>query len=150
MVPRTALAAIPENVRCKKRARLMSSIVLGLPSIAERCTTCWGLIHLGVAPYVLRRVISLDRSYSRHDVWIRAIERCLRQMQKPDTLGFVVDEPGGVAGRLTLEDLLGAIVGEFQTNMMRSYEQITPVDDARSVWMLDGVATDRAEVLSRI
>ena len=51
----------------------------------------------------------------------------------------VVDEYGGVAGVLTVKDLLGALVGDLRDEFDRPEEQaVTPIDPSR--WLIDGAA----------
>jgi CBS domain containing-hemolysin-like protein len=136
MVPRTALAAIPENssleqVVCAFQQHRYSR----LPVYRGSLDDVLGFVHVkDVVPYVLQpEEFRLERMLQppMYVVDNARLEDVLRQMQKAKMhFGFVVDEHGGVEGIITLEDLLEEIVGEISDEHDEEVnEQITPVDD---------------------
>jgi CBS domain containing-hemolysin-like protein len=143
MVPRTALAAIPENSSLEDIVRAFEQHRYSrLPVYRDSLDNVLGFIHVkDVAPYVLHPgEFRLDRVLQppMYVVDTARLEDVLRQMQKAKThFGFVVDEHGGVEGIITLEDLLEEIVGEISDEHDEEVnEQITPVDDR--TFILDG------------
>jgi len=60
--------------------------------------------------------------------------RLFRRLQKEKThLAIIVDEYGGVAGMLTIEDLLEEIVGEIEDEYDRAEEKITILKDGAAL-----------------
>lgn len=75
-----------------------------------------------------------------------SINQLLEQMQQKQIhLAVVIDEYGGMAGVLTLEDVLEQIVGEVQDEFDEEEEQITEKD---GLTILDGLVS-MTEVLER-
>jgi CBS domain containing-hemolysin-like protein len=143
MVPRTALAAIPENSSLEQIVRSFQQHHYSrLPVYRGSLDDVLGFVHVkDVVPYVLQpEEFRLERVLQPplYLVDTARLEDVLRQMQKAKMhFGFVVDEHGGVEGIITLEDLLEEIVGEISDEHDEEVnEQITPVDDR--TFILDG------------
>jgi CBS domain containing-hemolysin-like protein len=143
MVPRTALAAIPENSSLEQIVRSFQQHPYSrLPVYRGSLDDVLGFVHVkDVVPYVLQpEEFRLERVLQppMYVVDNARLEDVLRQMQKAKMhFGFVVDEHGGVEGIITLEDLLEEIVGEISDEHDEEVnEQITPVDDR--TFILDG------------
>lgn len=95
--------------------------LIGVPDISER-----------TAKDYLRETIFLPRSKRCRDVFSEMRQRKIQ-------LAVVVDEYGGTAGIVTLEDLLEAIVGNIQDEYDDEEEEIVASGDG--AFVLDGAAT---------
>ena len=63
----------------------------------------------------------------------------LREMQREKQhMRIVIDEYGGVAGVVTIEDLLEEIVGRISDEHEHDSEQDAPVHEAGGTWLVPG------------
>lgn len=76
----------------------------------------------------------------------RTVAEVLAEMRTRAHVALVVDEYGGFAGMVTLEDLVEEIVGEFRREHDR--EDVTLQADGGGAWLLSGAA--HAEELERL
>ena len=133
MVPRTAMAAIPNDCSLERITEAFSRHRYSrLPVYRNSLDDVVGFIHSkDVMPYLLR-----PHEFHLEDVLqaplflpdTARLEDVLRQMQKAKIhFAFVVDEHGGLEGIITLEDLLEEIVGEISDEHDEEVrEQIQP------------------------
>jgi CBS domain containing-hemolysin-like protein len=69
----------------------------------------------------------------------KKVNELLREMQREKQhMGIVIDEYGGVAGLVTIEDLIEAIVGEIQDEHDDEADEDAPVEEAEGTWLLPG------------
>ena len=90
------------------------------------------------------------RRIMRQAYYIPETKRCGELLQEMTTshvqMAVVVDEYGGTAGLITLEDLLEAIVGNIQDEYDNEAEEISKIDD--NTFTIDGItAIDEVEEL---
>jgi CBS domain containing-hemolysin-like protein len=121
MVPRTEMVWIEEDKSASQALALaLRSGFSRLPVIGETVDDVLGVVYLkdlvrrgqsGDAALVLVRDVMRPASYvpeSKH------VDELLREMQAERThMAIVVDEYGGTAGLITIEDILEEIVGEI-------------------------------------
>jgi CBS domain containing-hemolysin-like protein len=69
----------------------------------------------------------------------KKVNELLREMQRQKQhMGIVIDEYGGVAGLVTIEDLLEAIVGNIEDEHDTQVEEDEPVQEPEGTWVLPG------------
>ena len=76
----------------------------------------------------------------------RTVAEVLAEMRTRAHVALVVDEYGGFAGLVTLEDLLEEIVGDIRDEHEREQVEVVPQDDGS--WILSGLA--HAEEIERL
>lgn len=141
MVPRIDMVTVEADTSLAEAGALfLSSGLSRIPVIGEDTDDIVGVLYLRD---VAR--ISLDkkgaprgatvRSLAREAVFIPELKKAddaLRDMQASSThLAFVVDEHGGIAGLVTLEDLLEELVGEIRDEFDRGAPEATALADGR-------------------
>jgi putative hemolysin len=69
----------------------------------------------------------------------KKVNELLREMQRQKQhMGIVIDEYGGVAGLVTIEDLLEAIVGNIEDEHDTQVAEDAPVQEPEGTWVLPG------------
>jgi CBS domain containing-hemolysin-like protein len=69
----------------------------------------------------------------------KKVNELLREMQREKQhMGIVIDEYGGVAGLVTIEDLIEAIVGEIEDEHDDEADEDAPVEEAEGTWVVPG------------
>ena len=69
----------------------------------------------------------------------KKVNELLREMQRQKQhMSIVIDEYGGVAGLVTIEDLLEAIVGEIQDEHDEETDGEAPVEEPEGTWVVPG------------
>ena len=69
----------------------------------------------------------------------KKVNELLREMQRQKQhMSIVIDEYGGVAGLVTIEDLLEAIVGEIQDEHDEETDGDAPVEEPEGTWVVPG------------
>jgi CBS domain containing-hemolysin-like protein len=135
MTPRTEIVALPITVTVREaRDRIIESKYSRLPVYREQIDNVEGIIYMRdllqcwpegkedekIGPY-LRPVYFVPET--------KAVADLLEEMQKAHVqLAMVVDEYGGVAGLVTVEDILEEIVGEIEDEDTEQEEIIEIVE----------------------
>ena len=122
MVPRTEMVAVPSDMPARELRKLIISTGHSrIPIYEETVDNVLGVLHVkdflvaenedaGMPP----KFASLIRA-SFYVPEVMKISELLREFQRRKThLAIVVDEYGGTAGVVTLEDIIEEIVGEIQ------------------------------------
>jgi CBS domain containing-hemolysin-like protein len=141
MVPRIDMVTVEADTSLADAGALfLSSGLSRIPVIGDDTDDIVGVLYLRD---VAR--ISLDkksaprgasvRSLAHEPVFIPELKKAddaLRDMQASSThLAFVVDEHGGIAGLVTLEDLLEELVGEIRDEFDRGAPEASALPDGR-------------------
>lgn len=140
MVPRTDMITIDGDRVCRQALNL--SIRSGhsrIPVVGEDSDDVLGLLYL---KDVIRRVSSDAHGATVPVTEVmrpmpfvpesKPVDALLRQMQRDQThLVLVIDEYGGTAGLVTIEDILEEIVGEIVDEYDRETPEVEPLADGR-------------------
>lgn len=119
MVPRVDIKAISVDASEDEVRKAVDSLYSRLPVFGEGLDNIIGILHMKDLMRCLARneVYQLSR-LARPAYFVpesMKIGKILQEMQKRKThMAIVVDEYGGTAGLLTMEDILEEIVGEIQ------------------------------------
>lgn len=137
MTPRTDVTAV--DVEDSLPDVLKSAVENGysrLPVYEEDIDHIIGILYIkDLLPYVGRNLPKsvTVRSLLRATLFVPDTKKCdelFEEMnQKHLQMAIVVDEYGGVAGIVTIEDLLESIVGNMQDEFDHEEEEITQLDD---------------------
>jgi len=121
MTPRTEIVALPKSATVREvRDLIIESRHSRLPVYRDQIDNVEGIIYVRD----LLPSLSMGKADSSIEPYIRPVyfvpetkpvAKLLREMQKAHAyLAMVVDEYGGVAGLVTVEDILEEIVGEIE------------------------------------
>ena len=123
MVPRTDMVTIEATAKPEKAMRLLLNRALSrVPVRAKDADDIVGVLHLRDVARVLTESKKSSRQttaaeLSRPVLFVpdsKKADETLRQMQQASNhLAMVVDEYGGIAGLVTLEDLIEELVGDI-------------------------------------
>jgi putative hemolysin len=96
------------------------------------------LLHIADAAASTQTVASIQRPAALVPETKR-VNELLREMQREKQhMSVVIDEYGGVAGLVTIEDLLEEIVGRISDEHEYDSEQDAPVHEAGGTWLVPG------------
>lgn len=130
MVPRIDMVCIEKNATISELINLIKQKGhTRIPVYEERIDNIRGMIHAkDLLPYMDRADENIDlEQLARPALFTpetKQIDDLLREFQEQKThMAIVVDEYGGTAGLVTLEDILEEIVGEIQDE----YDRETPL-----------------------
>ena len=138
MTPRTEIAALPKDATVRDaRTLIIESKHSRLPVYRDQIDNVEGIIYLRD----LLPSLSMGKADAQIAPFIRPyyavpetkpVDELLREMQKAHVyMAIVIDEYGGVAGLVTVEDILEEIVGEIEDEDISGEEQeITPAGDS--------------------
>jgi len=151
MTPRTDVEAVEADDTIDDALKAsVDNGVSRLPVYEEDIDHVVGVLYIkDLLPYVgkaLPEVVTV-RSMMREPLFVPVTKKCgelfsdmtARHIQ----MAMVVDEYGGIAGIVTMEDLLESIVGNMQDEYDNEQEEVTQIDDNR--YEVDGT-TDIEEV----
>ncbi len=140
MVPRTDMVTIDSGTTCRKAMSLfLRSGFSRIPVVGEGSDDVLGLLYFRD---VVRRVnadpeastLEIDR-LMRPMVFVpdsKPVDDLLREMQRDQThFAVVIDEYGGTAGLVTIEDILEEIVGEIADEYDREGPGVEDLGDGR-------------------
>ena len=132
MVPRTDVTAIPHDASVDEILRLfVEEGHTRLPVYRDTLDTVVGLVHVkDVLPLIAHPELILLHDLLRPTTfvpWNTPIARVLRDLQRQSQhFAVVVDEYGGVAGIVTLEDIVEQIVGDIRDEFDDEQPDVTP------------------------
>jgi len=142
MTPRTEMAAIPESATLAELVEVVARVRHSrIPVYRGTVDHVVGIVntrdvfeHWGETGAI--RAVDLSRPVSVVPETKRVSE-LLREFQRQQVqIAIVVDEYGGTAGLVTLEDLLEEIVGEIRDEYDRESESV--VDEGNGVFVVSG------------
>lgn len=137
MTPRTDVAAVDVEDNLEEALRIgVDDGYSRLPVYEEDIDHIIGILHIkDLLPYVGREVpkeVSL-RNLVRETYFVPETKHCgdlfSEMTAKHMQMAIVVDEYGGVAGIVTVEDLLESIVGNMQDEFDDEEEEITQLNE---------------------
>ena len=141
MVPRTEIVAIPDDTTVAGVVEVLKqSPFTRLPVYHEDLDHIVGVIHVkdvvGAAPERLVRDIMRKPLYLPETTHL---DRALAQFRRERVqLAIVVDEFGGTAGLVTLEDVIEELVGEVQDEFDREAPMLR---EEGGVYLINGLMT---------
>jgi putative hemolysin len=144
MTPRTDMVALPAAAGFAEVERMFAdSMFTRIPVYRETLDRIEGVVHVkdvlravangqaGAAAALLRPVLIVPET--------KPLRELLREFQAArQQIAVVVDEYGGTAGIVTLEDILEEIVGEIQDEHQRETPDVA--EEASGVYLVDGAA----------
>ena len=155
MTPRTEIAALPKSATVRDaRTLIIESRHSRLPVYRDQIDNVEGIIYLRD----LLPCLSMGKADSPIVEFMRPfyavpetkpVDELLSEMQKAHVyMAIVIDEYGGVAGLVTVEDILEEIVGEIEDEDISGEEakEIVPVDNG-AYEILGGVEIGKIEKL---
>jgi putative hemolysin len=138
MTPRTEIVGLPNSATVRQaRDLIIESRHSRLPVYRDQIDNIEGIVYVRD----LLPLLSLGKSDSPITPFIRPVyfvpetkpvDKQLQEMQKARTyMSIVIDEYGGVAGLVTVEDILEEIVGEIEDEDISGQElqEIVPAGD---------------------
>ncbi|HEY8319132.1 MAG TPA: hemolysin family protein [Amnibacterium sp.] len=144
MIPRTDMVTIDANATMEEAMRLFLGRALSrVPVQARDADEIVGVLHLrDVARIVFERpeaaATTSAADLARPPLFVpdsKKADDTLRQMQlESNHLAMVVDEYGGIAGLVTLEDLIEELVGDISDESDRGGPEVEQVRD--HVWLV--------------
>ncbi|MGV8912923.1 MAG: hemolysin family protein [Rhodoglobus sp.] len=139
MIPRTDMVTVDSDVTASAAMGLfLSRGVSRVPVIGEDIDQVMGVLYLrDVARVVYEQPIEADklttRELARAALFVPESQRAdslLRQMQlESNHLAMVVDEYGGIAGLVSLEDLIEELVGDISDEYDREVAEFEELAD---------------------
>ncbi len=146
MTPRTDVEAIDaEDSIDDALHAAVDNGVSRLPVYEEDIDHVVGVLYIkDLLPYVGRSLpdVVTVRSMMREPLFIPETKKCGELFSEMTAahmqMAMVVDEYGGIAGIVTMEDLLESIVGNMQDEYDNEQEEVTKLDDNR--YEVDGTA----------
>lgn len=137
MVPRTDMVTIQEGESLPKVMSLFNrSGFSRVPVIGEEIDDVVGVVYLKDA---LRRFLRGDaadvkiRDIMREPVFVpetKVVDELMREMQANQVhIALVVDEYGGIAGIVTIEDIVEELVGEIDDEHDRTAPEIVEIEE---------------------
>ncbi len=141
MVPRIDMATVPADVPLSIALEtFLSSGYSRLPILGKNVDDIVGVLYLkDVARILSKDPASLETTSvsakSRKPTFVpesMPVDDLLRQMQKSAThIAIVVDEYGGVAGLVTMEDVIEEIVGDIADEYDREVPEVEELEDGQ-------------------
>ena len=144
MVPRTDMVCIEEDATLTQILNLVKEKLHSrIPVYKEKVDNITGILYLkDLLPFIRKRNKNeIDLAKLVHTPYFvpeqKKINELLREFQKEKIhMAVVVDEYGGTAGIVTLEDIIEEIVGEIQDEYDQETPLYTKIDD--NTWSISG------------
>ncbi len=146
MVPRTDIVAAPADAPLAEVVRLAAKHgVTKIPLYKDDLDHIVGIVYLkSILPRLAEgqvngtpaREVADEALFVPESLPIRELLRLFRE--KRQHIAVVVDEYGGTAGLVTLEDVLEELVGEVSDPFDRERPDVVPQPDGS--WLVDGMA----------
>ncbi len=155
MTPRTAIAALPKTATVRDaRNLIIESRHSRLPVYRDQIENVEGMIYVRdlLPSLAAGKADSPITPFIRPVYFVpetKPVAKLLEEMQKAHVyLSMVIDEYGGVAGLVTIEDILEEIVGEIEDEDISGEEpeEIVPAGDG-AYEVLGGVEIGKIERL---
>ncbi|MGI8771335.1 MAG: hemolysin family protein [Acidobacteriaceae bacterium] len=145
MTPRPSIFAVAaETTLADYLALLKDHVYSRVPVYAATLDNVTGivfshdLLQIADKDAGLRTVASLERP-AAFVPETKRVNELLRDMQREKQhMRIVIDEYGGVAGLVTIEDLLEEIVGAITDEHETESEQDAPIEETPGVWIVPG------------
>jgi CBS domain containing-hemolysin-like protein len=145
MTPRPKLFAVPETMTLEQfLAALVANPYSRVPVYHETVDQITGiayshdLLQIPDSVAAARTVASIQRS-AAFVPEVKKVNELLREMQRAKHhMRIVIDEYGGVAGLVTIEDLLEEIVGSITDEHEQDFESEEPVAEPEGSWIVPG------------
>ena len=155
MTPRTEIAAVPvTSTVCEVRDRVVDSKYSRLPVYRDQIDNIEGIIYVRdlLQCWVEGREDDSIQSLIRPTLFVpetKPVAELLEEMQKKHAqLAMVIDEYGGVAGLVTVEDILEEIVGEIEDEDTELEEVVEIVEASDGYYdVLGSTEVDKIERL---
>lgn len=145
-VPRTEIVAVEANATIEEAIRLTTEhAVTKMPVYRDDLDNIIGIIHLrdlvnawqkGITPQPVMRELAREALYVPESISVNELLRNFRD--RHTHIAIVLDEYGGTAGLVTLEDLLQEIIGEIQDPFDATPPSIQSRPDGSA--LIDGLA----------
>ncbi|MBB5118211.1 membrane protein [Streptomyces eurocidicus] len=159
MTPRVKVSALQSSATAEDVLNLTRATGLSrFPVYHERLDEVVGVVHLKAAlavpgPDRLRTPVGRIAVAPMLVPGTLPVQPLLEQLRNEQPIAVVVDEYGGTAGVVTLEDIVEELVGEVRDEhdaLEAGRPELAPVacEDGRSVWDADGGC--RVDVLRRV
>ncbi len=144
MVPRTDMVCIEEDATLTQILNLVKEKLHSrIPVYKEKVDNITGILYLkDLLPFIRKRNKNeIDLAKLVHTPYFvpeqKKINELLREFQKEKIhMAVVVDEYGGTAGIVTLEDIIEEIVGEIQDEYDQETPLYTKIDE--NAWSISG------------
>src|SRR5277367_3396291 len=145
MTPRPKVFAVPESTTLEEFLRqLVTNPYSRVPVYRETIDQITGIAYshdlLQIADSVAatRTVASIQRP-AAFVPEVKKVNELLREMQRAKQhMRVVIDEYGGVAGLVTIEDLLEEIVGNITDEHEQDAEKDEPISEPGGSWIVPG------------
>ncbi|MDT7542149.1 MAG: magnesium and cobalt exporter, family [Acidobacteriota bacterium] len=135
MTPRTEIVAVPVSATVREvRDAMVESKYSRLPVFRDQIDNVEGIVYVRdiLQCWVEKREEDAIASLVRPTYFVPAtkpVAELLEEMQKAHTqLAMVIDEYGGVAGLVTVEDILEEIVGEIEDEDTEAEEVVEIIE----------------------
>ncbi len=144
MTPRTDIVAFPVTASVAEvRRALVGTAHSRFPVYRDTIDNVVGILHVRdlIRAWEEGREDAPISAYVRPALFVpetQSVAELLAEMRQRTHIALVVDEYGGIAGLVTLEDLLEEIVGDIRDEHDVEEELVQPEPDGS--WLVSGVA----------
>lgn len=145
MTPRPSIFAVPAEmmlaeflVQLEKHPYSRVPVFHGVLDHIAGIAFAHDLLHVSDEEAAKRQVRSIARPVA-YVPETKRVNELLREMQRDKQhMSIVIDEYGGVAGLVTIEDLLEEIVGNIRDEHEQDVDENAPVREAGGAWLVPG------------